>query len=224
MAETQESKQRAYLDERKMLLDTALDYAKSYDKYLLTLSGGALVLSMTFMKDVIGADPARDTEYLAWGWGLLIVAIGMSLFAIHQTPHAHDAYLEILDEEALSSNPRWIERARARQRKLVRPYVIVVLSYVSMTGFLLGVGFLTIFAFNNIKLGAIVVVENSQIQKQTEIKAVPPLNEAIYGGRKPPLSPVSVAPPEEPVSIIVPTSLPTTSPTPPPTSNQSPGK
>ena len=42
----------AYRDERNKLIDGEQDHSKSYDKYVLTLSGGALALSVTFIHDI----------------------------------------------------------------------------------------------------------------------------------------------------------------------------
>ena len=54
-----------YLDERKSLVNTELEISARFDKGILTLSGGALLLSMTFVKD-IADKPNLNCMLLIW--------------------------------------------------------------------------------------------------------------------------------------------------------------
>ncbi len=58
---------KRYLDQRRTLDEAEFKIAESLDKTLLTLSGGALVISMTFVKDI-----ARNP---VWTWALMIAWI-----------------------------------------------------------------------------------------------------------------------------------------------------
>jgi hypothetical protein len=55
-----------YLAERKLLIDAEAAAAASFDKAMLTLSAGALGLSVTFTKDLVKAPEAPWLLILAW--------------------------------------------------------------------------------------------------------------------------------------------------------------
>jgi hypothetical protein len=55
---------------RQSLIDTQIKLSESYDKLLITLSGGALALSITFLKDVIGSKEISCPSLLLISWAL----------------------------------------------------------------------------------------------------------------------------------------------------------
>lgn len=70
---------------RAQLIQTTDKLNESYDKLIITLSGGALALSLTFLKDIITEKPTH-LAVLYWSWGLLIGSLasvlGSLLFGI----------------------------------------------------------------------------------------------------------------------------------------------
>ncbi|QDV38557.1 hypothetical protein ElP_65120 [Tautonia plasticadhaerens] len=68
----------AFYEQRKGYLDALLDAYRSFDKTMITLSAGALGLSVVFVKEVAPA-PAPETIWglhIAWGlFGLALVLI-----------------------------------------------------------------------------------------------------------------------------------------------------
>jgi len=73
-----ESEQDIMEKYRDSLLETLRFLHESYDKLLVTLSGGALGLSMAFLKDVIKLKDAAATNLLFFAW----IAFILSLAAI----------------------------------------------------------------------------------------------------------------------------------------------
>jgi hypothetical protein len=71
--------ERAYREERSKLIDGEQDYAKSYDKYVLTLSGGALALSVTFIQNIIGSGPLQRPALIISAWVLFTLCVGATL-------------------------------------------------------------------------------------------------------------------------------------------------
>lgn len=64
---------------RKNLINEIREYAQEqYDKLIVYLSAGALVLSIGFVKDVIKLDDVKDTSMLRLSWAMF----GLSLFFI----------------------------------------------------------------------------------------------------------------------------------------------
>ena len=71
---------------RDSLLETLRFLNESYDKMLIMLSGGALGLSITFLKDVISLANVKHPELLLFSWLALIISLaavlGRVLFGI----------------------------------------------------------------------------------------------------------------------------------------------
>jgi hypothetical protein len=71
---------------RQALINTVEKLNESYDKLIITLSGGALALSLAFLKDVIKDAYIQSPEILLVAWGLFVVSLtsilGSLLFGI----------------------------------------------------------------------------------------------------------------------------------------------
>jgi len=94
MIEDSETELRAHL------LNHRAESQKHYDTYLITLSGGGLAVSLTFVHDIIGPNPIIDQESLvvAWFfWLLSIVCIICSFLT------ARFAYEKALKEDVRAS-------------------------------------------------------------------------------------------------------------------------
>ena len=73
-------------DYRQTLQELEQQAQQSYDKTVLTLSGGALGVSFAFVSDIIGSSSALWTAWLviAWiSWGLSVTAVLFSFFFSH---------------------------------------------------------------------------------------------------------------------------------------------
>lgn len=53
---------------RQWLVEAEQKSQESFDKTVLSLSGGALGISFVFLKDVIGSNPVIDSNYLLASW------------------------------------------------------------------------------------------------------------------------------------------------------------
>jgi len=60
---------------RKSLVETLRFLNESYDKLLITLSGGALGLSITFLKDIIKLEAVTLPNFLVASWLLFILSL-----------------------------------------------------------------------------------------------------------------------------------------------------
>ena len=68
---------------RNLLVEAERQAQESFDKTVLSLSGGALAISFAFITDVIGDDPIRNPVFLilAWlSWGLSLTFILSSFY------------------------------------------------------------------------------------------------------------------------------------------------
>ncbi len=83
---------------REWLLETDRRVLESYDKAMMTLSGGALAISLTFINDIVTSPKPGTVALLVTAWSLLtlsVVAILASIFAAHI---AHRKAIEQVDE------------------------------------------------------------------------------------------------------------------------------
>jgi len=74
--------EKAYLEARKQYDDAELEVSGRYDTWILTLAGGALGLSITFLEK-IAPHPQIDTLcWLKWSWVALIVSLLAALTSL----------------------------------------------------------------------------------------------------------------------------------------------
>jgi len=96
-----DAKYQAYLDHRKQLNQGELEVSGRYDQWLLTLSGGALGLSIAFLEKLT---PDRETQavyLLALSWTALVAAILCGLFSLYVSQKSYCKERDNLDADPL---------------------------------------------------------------------------------------------------------------------------
>jgi TRAP-type C4-dicarboxylate transport system permease small subunit len=96
-------------DERKLLIDVKRDAARSFDQTMITLSGGALALSLTFVQQ-LAEKPAQWRAVLIAAWLAFGTALVLILFSFLLFQYAIDARIDGKDQPA-SVWDRWTRRA-----------------------------------------------------------------------------------------------------------------
>ena len=131
----------AYWDERRQLIDAENQVAGRFDKSVLTLSGGALALSLTFLKELAGPDPER-TGLIYGAWLFLGLAIAFMLVSLLTSQRAYQRQRELLnalqhgdDVSAESNSPAWWTQS---------------LNLASIGAFLFGVALIAWFVGHNL--------------------------------------------------------------------------
>lgn len=142
---------RRYLDQRHALNEAEFKIAESLDKALLTLSGGALAISMTFVKDI-----ARNPM---WTWALVIawLLFGSSITVLLATSYicqlAYRKQRKILDDEQGAKFKRQKNNLEARNEPIERKNIwstsTKVGNFSAMVIFLIGLVFLGVFIWVN---------------------------------------------------------------------------
>jgi hypothetical protein len=74
-----EDKEKNLNDYRKGLIDVQVKLGESYDKLIITLSGGALALSITFLKDIVTLNNIVYPLLLISAWGLFVISLSCIL-------------------------------------------------------------------------------------------------------------------------------------------------
>lgn len=132
---------QTYLDERRLLVEGEVQVAARFDTSILTLSGGALLLSMTFVKDIASGSP-QDTWALVVAWISLGIAIAAMLISLLTSQKAYQQQRDILDKKFGNSNSGDERNGWACGTKWLNRISIIV--------FLFAVLFLGYFAIKNL--------------------------------------------------------------------------
>jgi len=130
-----------YRRERDLLIDAEREAARSFDKTMITLSAGALVLSFGFVRDMQVSPSGKGLLFCAWcalTFSLLSVLVSFLL-----SQKAMRRQRDILDEcleSATSSVPRVTRWAK----------VIAVLNWLALISLIVGVVLFACFAACNL--------------------------------------------------------------------------
>lgn len=125
---------------RTSLAETVRTLNESYDKMLLTLSGGALGLSIAFLKDVVTLDNVKNPELLLLSWVAFIVSLASVLGRVMFGIEAHRKAIAQVDDGTIYKN-----KPGGRFSSLTR-----VLHILSAASLLIGLILIAVFAYRNI--------------------------------------------------------------------------
>ena len=142
-----------YLNERHALINARFQVAESLDKALLALSGGALAISMTFLREITG-NPTL-TWALITAWILFGLTIAVLLLTFHLCGLAYDTERKNLDHEQTAGSKKSgnevEDRNETKQRKNVWSTLTAVGNVVAMLLFFVGLAFVGMFILCNMQ-------------------------------------------------------------------------
>lgn len=69
-----------------------------FEKNFLLVSGGILAFSISFIRDIIKIAQAEYLTYLFIGWGLIIVSIGIMMYAFLKSANSSDQLWKLTDD------------------------------------------------------------------------------------------------------------------------------
>ena len=125
---------------RVSLTETVRALNESYDKMLLTLSGGALGLSIAFLKDVVALENLKNPEFLLWSWVAFIVSLASVLGRVMFGIEAHKKAIAQVDNGTIyKSKPGGAFSSLTKG-----------LHIMSAAALLLGLILIVVFAYQNI--------------------------------------------------------------------------
>jgi len=131
-----------YLKEREALVSAEGEQCQHYDKAILVLSGGALGLSLTFLKDVVPTYEPGTLRWLVLGWISLIVSLLATLSSLQTSQLALRKQRDILDSEFYGN-------VHAEQRNCFGA-ATNALNIASLVLFILGVALIALFVLLNL--------------------------------------------------------------------------
>lgn len=114
---------------------------KEVDTYIRYLAGGALVLSLTFIKGIIPKGAAVECEcIIIYGWIFLISSLLSNFISYYFTIYNLNKTIKDIDDDVED----WGDEAVARNKP------IIWINYLSSALCILGIIFITIFVSLNI--------------------------------------------------------------------------
>lgn len=149
-----------YLAARTGYDQAELEISGRYDKWILTLSGGALAISITFIEKIANHPTAETLIWLKFSWASFVVALLISLYSLLSS---QSAIRENRDE--LDSSYREGRSPMMEFRKL-HTYLTNLCNWGSLFAFIIGVIFLCVFSFKNIDKS--ITIEGEKNEKNTE--------------------------------------------------------
>jgi hypothetical protein len=124
-----------YDDRTSQLMDLRAEAEQQFDKQIIYLSGGALVFSMGFVKDIIGANNVPICKYLLIiSWICFASSLIVNLFSYLSSRQA-------IDKELIGEN----------KKSNLYNILTKILNWTSIGGLLIGLVLLIIFATLNFK-------------------------------------------------------------------------
>ena len=117
------------------LVETEKKLKENYDKLIVTLSGGALALSIAFIKDIVNLETAQSTWLLLMAWAGFILSLAAVLGALSFGIEAHrHAIYQVDDDSIYDTKPGgWFSRfTKALHRASA---IFLLLGLISISAF-----------------------------------------------------------------------------------------
>lgn len=135
-------RRQEYLQHRKYLIETSLGQIGQFDKLIVTLSSGALALSLTFIKD-ISPTPIPCSKFLIFvSWILFTISLIATLLS-HYTSHKD------MDFEIMKLDKNYEDEREMYDPKNPFRTATILLNILSASMFLIGLCFLVAFTSVN---------------------------------------------------------------------------
>ncbi len=145
MNRDEQEEYKAYLEERKLLIEAERETAQQFDKAILTLAAGALALSITFMQQIVPHPKSESIYPLIGAWISFCLSMLLTLISFLTSQAACRRQRDILDEEMSQINKK---SSGTKDNKAA--FWTNQLNYFSIGFFILGVILLIVFSAINL--------------------------------------------------------------------------
>ncbi|GEM_PF-1878763 len=119
-SEAMKARQKAYEDYVKENLPSFRSSFENFDKALLSLSSGALVLSLTFIKDIVPLPYLKIIWVLGLSWLAYLWAIISVLQSLRVAPKSHEERFEYAYEYFVNNRDEFYNKVGPKQKSLNR--------------------------------------------------------------------------------------------------------
>lgn len=138
----------AYTDERKMLIDRCHEAHRDLDKWTLTLSSGALGISITALGAISGIGWQSNQWCVGIAWTFFSLSIIAVIVSIWCSAKCYESFRRKIDEAIQSHFDTWQDEARKQQEKVLYSSFIDWMNFVGLGFFVLGMIFLICFSLS----------------------------------------------------------------------------
>lgn len=144
-AKEEDARYEVYRDERKALVEGEQASADQFDKTILTLSGGALAISLVFLEKIAPKPKQETLLYLYLAWGALVCSLCAILSSFLTSQHAYRRQRKVLE------NALFAELGQQPDTTNCWASLTRILNWLSILVFVFGVGMLVCFSIQNLK-------------------------------------------------------------------------
>lgn len=132
MSSTDDNKEREAF--QKAIDNTETDFEKN----LTYISAGALGLSITFIDKIVKIDEAEYFGFLLFGWGFLILTLGLNLIS-----HLISKYFIVKTRDEYDNNLHDNDKIKSRNK------ILDTINWVTVISLILGIIFIVTFSAKN---------------------------------------------------------------------------
>ncbi|MGH7969567.1 MAG: hypothetical protein ACREIC_12650 [Limisphaerales bacterium] len=149
----EQTRYEQYSKERGELFKTNVELGGRYDQWILTLSAGAIGLSIAFLEKIAPHPEPNTIFILGFSWFWLLLALLSGFIALLTAQYSATKQIEFLDADYAAFRnavKKGEETNLVREHKRNRfSEVTNILNWISASTFVLGVLFLCVFAYSN---------------------------------------------------------------------------
>jgi len=139
---------KSYLiEEKKTLVSSLREQARSFDRYILTLAGGTFGLSLVIIKTLAPQPLAHTMHFLVGAWVAFGTSILLTLVSFLLSQKACLRNIETIDATLSGANPGEEYKSGNIFTKLTE-----IFNWLSMSSFIVGVILLVIFGISNLQV------------------------------------------------------------------------
>lgn len=146
-----EKRLEIYRDERKLLMASEEAYAERFDKWIVSLAGGALGVSMAFVKDLVAPRNPIVPMCLFVAWVGFALCIGISLACALVCQRAREKFADALDDAFSRPVSDPLHVAAKKQRDRWEPTCIAWLNRLNIAVFVGAAVTLGYFVYCNLE-------------------------------------------------------------------------
>lgn len=190
---------KALTDYRQDLLSTKQKTQDNLDKYIITLSGGAIGVTTSFFKEAVG----KEGIFLLLAWIFWVISILIALWSMSTSGDAHEKTVSIIDKgirrkDDLLSIYDYIEKGVTNTLDKKTK----ILNSIAKIFFLLGFIFVAIFTYSFISDKQAYTMADNDKRRITQdgqtVRPVPPIPNSNIIKKGQTVSPPPPPPPQTP--------------------------
>jgi hypothetical protein len=128
---THSDQEKAYLEERKLLIESGASQSASFDKYVLTISSGFLGFSLVFIKDIVPSYDECTRLFAIVGWIFLIISMIFTLLSLLIGQFSFNKQIKLNDQDF--EQDKWGQNTSTNpwQRPVVLANVISIICLIA---------------------------------------------------------------------------------------------